>query len=52
LWCFPCNRNLYGEGIKFEVADELKPKEEATPNPEYETPAKPKGNDDDNLTQG
>lgn len=23
LWCFPCNRNLYGNGIKFEVRDDL-----------------------------
>ena len=26
LWCFPCNRNLEGEGLHFEVRDDLKPK--------------------------
>jgi len=27
FWCCLCNRNLKGDGLRFEVRDELKPKE-------------------------
>jgi len=30
LWCFPFNRNLTGEGLTFEIRDDLKPKAEET----------------------
>ena len=26
LWCFPCFRNLEGDGLRYEVSDDLKPK--------------------------
>lgn len=28
VWCFPCCRNLKGKGLRYEVADDLKPKTE------------------------
>jgi hypothetical protein len=28
FWCFPCNRNLRGEGFVFEVSEEMKQKYE------------------------
>jgi len=36
LWCFPCNRDLEGEGLQFEVREELKPKSPKAPNEQDE----------------
>jgi hypothetical protein len=36
LWCVPCFRNLEGDGLKFELMDELKPKPKAKEEEEEE----------------
>ena len=28
FWCIPCNRNLEGGGLTFEIRDDLKPQKE------------------------